>query len=458
MSASDTATGRTGRWRGAIAASLALAGIGVAANRPALLFGSAVPLAFVAYGALDSVPAVGESGLVADRTVTPQPAPPGSTVRVRLTLRNESDRRLPEVRVVDGTPEELAAVGGTPRGIGRIDPGETLRVEYELTAKRGEFDFDPPRVGLRGRAGVATAVGTPVTAGDDTVVCRLDAGAPPMDEQVGRRGGAMTSDEGGPGVEFHSVREYRHGDPASRVDWRHYAKRGRLATVDYREQRAASVVLVVDAREPNRVVAAPGRPSAVELCAYGVVRALDDLVGSGHEVGVAVLGPTNDRGGLRWIAPGTGRTHRGRVIELLRTAVDDADGTGDADRTEGGEAEAGELTFDEQVRTVGTRAPPSAQLLLLSPLLDDPPVDAVSVWQASGRASGVLAPDVLAGNTVSGQHAVAKRAVRLAAVQATGARAVDWQRGTPLPVVLDRALAAAGGARDAGGSGAGVRG
>jgi uncharacterized protein (DUF58 family) len=219
------------------------------------------------------------------------------------------------------------------------------------------------------------------------------------------------------------------------VDWRHYAKRGELATVDYRERRARSVVLVVDARSRNHVVAARGRPTAAELCAYGAVRALADLLGAGDDVGVAVLGRTTDDGELPYLAPGSGADHRSLAVARCREASEPPPEDTDAP------------DVDRQVRTVARRAPPDAQLLLFSPLFDDPPVEAVAAWRARDRSVGVLAPDVLAANTVSGQQARTLRRVRLAAVGATGARAVDWPRGTPLSLVLDRAVAAERAAR-----------
>jgi uncharacterized protein (DUF58 family) len=417
-----------GRARAATAATLFLAGVGVAAGEASVVAAAVVPLSFVAYGVLDGVPAVGVAGLAAEREVSPAVAPPGRLVRVRLTLRNEGSRRLHDVRLVDGAPDALAVVEGTPRAAVSLAPGESVTVAYGLTARRGDHEFDPPRVRLRGRAGVATATGEVTVAGDRALDCRLDAGAPPLADRTARRAGAPTGDDAGPGVEFHSVREYRPGDPASRIDWRHYAKRGEVATVDYRERRARRVVLVVDARPAAHVVAARGRPTAAELCAYGAVRALDDLLGGGDEVGVAVLGRTTDDGGLPYLPPGSAPDHRARALALCRGA---SEGPSDP-----------EPSTDEQVAAVAARAPPDAQFLLFSPLFDDPPVEAVAAWRTGDRAVGVLAPDVLAGNTVSGRQARTLRALRLASVRSTGARAVDWRRGTPLSLVLDRAVAA----------------
>lgn len=483
--------GRLPRFRGAVAAALVLVVAGLLEGGGVLVLGALVPLAFVAYGALSttSVP----DDLRVRRTISPTPVPPGRPVSVTLTVTNESARTLPDVRVVDGVPRRLAVLEGSPRAGATLAPGDRLSVEYLVVARRGTYDFEPPRVRVRGPGGTAVATTTPVPAGGRTLRCRLDADAPPLEERGLDRVGRLTADRAGEGVAFHSTREYRPDDPADRIDWRHYAKRGSLATVSYERQVAATVVLVVDAREPNRVVAAPGRPTAVELAAYAATRTLVDLLGHGHDVGLAILGVDGDGpAGLEWLAPAGGREHRSRALEVLREATasrapatdDGTEATDSATRggagtnsasgvdASGSNAPRGtDVSTSNRSRTDpngradrsggpdgrprrdgrpgGTRtrvrrllelAPAGAQLALFSPLLDDPPVEAVGTWRAGGRPVAVLSPDVVPANTVSGQHARTERRTRLARCQAAGARTVDWRRGTPLPLAIEYAF------------------
>ena len=58
----------------------------------------------------------------------------------------------------------------------------------------------------------------------------------------------MLTDIGGSGVAFQATREYRPGDPRSRIDWNRLAKTGDLSTVDLREERAAAVVILAARR------------------------------------------------------------------------------------------------------------------------------------------------------------------------------------------------------------------
>lgn len=419
-------TTRQRRWRGAVAASVLLAAAGVWNQRGVLLLAAALPLAYVAVGAASRVRV--PEGVTATRTIEPTPAPPDRAVMVTLTVTNGSDRTVSDLRVVDGVPADLAVLEGTPRAGVSLAPGEDCTVRYLVSAKRGDHEFDDPEIRVRGLgAGTRATTGIP-TEGETTLVCRLDADAPPIAEVGKGRAGRLASDASGPGITFHSTREYHPDDPADRIDWRHYAKRGELATTNYERHVAATVVLVVDARTPNRVVAGPGRPTAVEIGAYAVTHALSDLLGRGHDVGVAVLGIDGDGpAGIGWLPPAGGREQRARALDLFGRATDATDRS----RSDGA-----------QIRELIGLLPPGTQLVVASAFLDDHAIDAVETWRAAEIPVTVLSPDVVPENTVSGQYIQVRRRTRLARCQATGARTVDWRRGTPLPLVLEEAFAA----------------
>jgi len=450
-------TGRRQRWGGGVAAAVVLVTAGIWNGSATLLLAAAIPLAYLAYGAVSTARVPEELSLT--RTVEPTPSPPGRPVTVTLTVRNDSDRTLSDVRIVDGVPSDLAVLSGSPRLGTTLGPGESTEMEYTLVARRGDHEFDPPRVRVRGTGGGAVATMERPPSGADRLVCRLDADAPPLDDRGAQRIGQLASDDPGEGLTFHSTREYEATDPAARIDWRHFAKRGELATVNYDRPVSTTVVLVLDARTPCHVAAGPGRPTAAELGAYAATRALTALLRGGHDVGVAVVGREGDGpAGLYWLPPGGGREQRTRATDLFRAAsvARDGDGgvsgAGDGPTRDHDTGDSPDADYGFQFRKVAELAPPRSQLVLVSPALDDGTVGALETWAAFDRPRTLLSPDVVPSNTVSGRLENVQRHTRLARCQATGARTIDWRRGTPLPIVLAEAFAvearaAAGGAR-----------
>ncbi len=176
------------RWRGALAATVALTVAGIVDGNPVLLLGAVVPLVFVAYGSLSRVRVPAD--LVATRSVTPTPAPPGQPVTVTLEVTNGSDRTITDLRIADGVPASIAVLEGTPRAGATLEPGDSHTVEYVVVARHGEYDFEPPQCRVRGLGVSATATTTLPVSGDRALVCRLATDAPPIEEDGSTRVGS----------------------------------------------------------------------------------------------------------------------------------------------------------------------------------------------------------------------------------------------------------------------------
>jgi uncharacterized protein (DUF58 family) len=197
------------------------------------------------------------------------------------------------------------------------------------------------------------------------------------------------------------------------------------------------VVLVWDGRGVSSVAAGPGRPTAVEVGAYAATRALNSLLHAGHEVAGAVVGVDGDGpSDLVWLPAGSGKRQRSRAIATLSGALE-ADASDAVDTA-------------TQCRRLGELVGREAQLVFLSPMLDDAAVDMVETWGAFGNHRTVLSPDIVAANTVSGQYEQVRRRARLARCQAGDARTIDWRRGTPLPTILEATFAVEAKRADAG--------
>jgi len=443
------------RFAGGLLAALALAGAGVASGRGTLFVAAVIPLVFVLYGAV-SVPRGGDP-IRATRALSAESPLPGDRVTVELTVENVSESALADVRIADGVPGDLRVVEGSPDAALALPAGGTATVEYTVVADRGQFPFEAPTVRVRGASATNARTVEAAVDGASELDCRVRVADVPLGQQATAHAGELPTDSGGPGIEFHSTREYQRGDPASRINWRRYAKTGELSTVNYRERRAAAVVLAVDAREESDATARAGTPSGASLAAYAAARAVEPLETAGHRVGLAVFGiddPVTGGADPAWVPPGTGDAHHARLASVLDAAVAErTDGATAEDATREDEAEGGEVAAatdggswlgagdDARVGRFAERVPPGAQVVVCSPALDEFPVALARRLGADSHHVTAVSPDVTATDTPGRTLAAADRALSLSALRAAGATVVDWSPDEPLASAVARATA-----------------
>ncbi|WP_226021460.1 DUF58 domain-containing protein [Halomicrobium salinisoli] len=459
----------TGRWRGVVALSLFAGTVGLLAQRPAVLLLAAVGAGYAVYPRL--VPSPPEPEIAVERTVTPASPDPGERAEVSVTVRNEGDRWLPDLRVVDGVPALLPVVDGTPRRATALAPGGETSLEYAVEAREGKHRFRPATVLSRDLAGTAEQR---ATAAEPTVVdCGASVSATALRNLTGERAGELRSDVGGSGLEFHRAREYRQGDPMRQVDWRRFARSGELGTIEYAEERSASVALCVDvgAGGGDRSAAA-----AVARCVGAADRIAGALVDANHEVGLASHGSP-----WYWLPPKPGSAHLAQLRRALDThpafvpgstadgsdVPDPADGSGvpGAETSAGGiqspRADAGtsapgatsgasaalsdggrpvEDESSDRERGIGTlreRLDSTTQVLLLSPLADDGVVDSVRTLEAAGNLVTVVSPGPGETDSVGTRLAAVERDARIRTLRRTGIPVVDWEPGENLESAIE---------------------
>ncbi len=436
------------RFTGGLLAALVLAGAGVASGRSALFVAAVIPLVFVLYGAL-SVPS-SKDAIRVTRALSAESPLPGDRVAVELTVENVSGSALPDVRVADGVPADLRVVDGSPDAALALPADGTATVEYTIVADRGQFPFDAPTVRVRGASATnARTVDAPVD-GTQALDCRVSVADVPLRQQTTAHAGTLPTDSGGPGIEFHSTREYQRGDPASRINWRRYAKTGELSTVNYRERRAAAVVLAVDARDASDATAHAGTPSGASLSAYAAARAVEPLETAGQRGGLGGFGLADPvPGGIdpAWVPPGTGDAHHARIATVLDAAVEG--GADDSEPTTGrGESESRAAATDggswlgtgddARIGRFAERVPPDTQVVVCSPALDEFPVALTRRLAADGHHVTAVSPDVTATDTPGRTLAAADRSLSLSELRAAGARVVDWAPDEPLASAVAR--------------------
>lgn len=101
----------TRRWHGIVAVSLFAGAISLLSQRSSVLLLAAIGIGYAAYPRIASTPPTAQLGV--ERTIEPKVPGVDETVDVTVTVTNEGDRWLPDLRIVDGVPPLLSVVDGT---------------------------------------------------------------------------------------------------------------------------------------------------------------------------------------------------------------------------------------------------------------------------------------------------------------------------------------------------------
>ncbi|ELZ02231.1 hypothetical protein C482_05451 [Natrialba chahannaoensis JCM 10990] len=470
---------RVSRWHSGVVAAIVLIAGGVLFGSAALLLAAVVPVSYLGYAALSSVPDPNDV-LAVERDCTPRTPLPGERVEVTLTVRNEGERTLPDIRIGDQVPPELDVVDGSAQTATTLRPGEGTELTYTLRPRRGSYTFEGCWVRLRSLSATAVASAGVDAAGEAGLECSVPLDGVPIHRETIPFVGAVASDSGGAGYEFHSTRDYQQGDPLSRIDWRRYARTGELGTVRYREQESAKIVLVLDGRPASGVAAADGHPDGVTLSAYAGIVSTAALTEANHSVGVVGLGVRAETPGVytgppAYVEPGTGANVGGRIARVCDTVAthgtggsvsagsSDAGGTGPEagvgpqgqrqDRVDGDGTEAGSATSATGRPTIPsgrsptqvadhleTLLPSDAQLVVCTPAVDDEIVELAAALRRRDYRLTVVSPDVTTRDEIGARLAAVRRSARLERLRRTDIPVADWDPEQPLTAALGRAF------------------
>jgi len=432
----------TNRWRGIGAAALVGIAAGVLTSEPAALLAGAAGIGFAAYAratplapgsAVDDDPAASDDstddgtapgGLSVERSVDPAESNPGESVEVTVTVTNERDRPAPDLRVVDSVPEALSVTDGSPRHGTALRAGESATFGYETEAARGVHTFGPAAVIATDLTGSVEE--TRLVGSETTVPCRPTLQPTtepvPLRQRAARYAGRVETDTAGTGLEFYATREYRPGDALSRVDWNRRARTGEFSTVEFRSEQAATVMVVVDAREPSYAAPDPDTPHALDRGVAAAGRLYASLTATGNQVGVAAFPSATC-----WLAPGGGSEHERRARDLLATHPDLSPVPGNEPMT----VAAGRGRLRRRL-SAGT------QVLFVSPLCDGRGADLARWLDEYGYPVTVLSPDPTADRTAGHRLARVARGLRLRELRSRGIPVIDWAVDEPVNVALAR--------------------
>jgi uncharacterized protein (DUF58 family) len=188
----------------------------------------------------------------------------------------------------------------------------------------------------------------------------------PRTELLDRLGTHLTRHIGR-GVEYADVRAYVPGDQLRSVNWPVSARRGRLHVTERLSERAADVVVLLDA---HRQPAGPAS-QATERGVRGALQVVQSALRNGDRAGVVVLG-----GPTRWLGADIGRRQFYRVLDAVLAAG---------------------AAFETAVGSLAPRAavPPGAIVVAFSTLLDTD--FALALIDLCKRGHVVIAVDTLEG-------------------------------------------------------------
>lgn len=409
----------TKQWTGLTGLALLTLGIGVLVQTPGLVLVSGLLLGVVGYTRVTSPPS---PSLAVEREFDAVRPAPGDAVTVSVSVTNEGDAILPDLRLADAVPDRLAVEDGSPRHATALRPGETTTFEYDVLAVYGDHEFGDVHVASRCASGRHEHRETVETERQRLVcepgVLREDV---PLHPAASGITGRVRSETGGSGQEFRVVREYRTGDPLRRIDWNRFASTRELSTVEFTEEQAATVVLVIDARTSAFDAPSEGSLSALDRSLAGASQLFTNLDSDGDSVGLASINAD-----WLWIGPGSGQEHRVRLRDaLFRSSVFDL-------------GERRSFGARRYVRQLGRRLPNDAQLLVFSPLVDETAVDVIRRLSAQGYETTVFSPDPTNAETVGSTVARLRRDLRLDDLRRENVPLIDWQEDEPLETAVAR--------------------
>lgn len=413
----------TDRWRGIAGLALLAFGIGLLTGEPGLILISSFG---IGYGAFGKLVANRTPSIDLDRTISEADPRPGSAVTVSVSLTNESNRMIRDLRFIDGVPPGVRVVDGSPRFGTSLRPNETATFTYTIDTVTGTHRFQPSIAITRdwsGQSEHVTGIETPTTF---TCTPRLPEryADVPLRRHTSQYIGHRTADDGGTGVEFYSTREYQSGDPLKRIDWRRTARTGELSTVEYRRELAASVMLVVDCRRRSYLAADPHAESAVRRSVDAVLPVAASLFARGNSVGLTALSPASC-----WLEPDRGSDHQAVFTSTLAThpAFDPVPPEDD-------------FRIISGLDRIRSRLPGHTQVIFFTPFCDDGAYVATIRFEANGHPTSIVSPDPTATDTVGRRMSAIERAVRIRKVRQRGIPIVDWKSDEPFELAIDRTM------------------
>ncbi len=422
----DVSLHRTYRWLGVAAFALLALGAGVFVSNPGLMLAGSVAVGYSVYAHINVIPR--SENLEIERELSETDPEPGEEVEVTVTVHNAGDSMLPDLRLVDVVPDAFVVTEGTPRLHTALQAGSTARFEYTVIVERGEYTWPMLAVARDFSGGVErVSLITP----PQEIVCfpplRVTSDIP-VRAQTTQYAGDVSTSSGGSGLEFYSVRDYQTGDPMNRINWNRVAKTGELSTIDFRQERAATVTILFDTRQSAYVSSGPGRPHAVDQSVHAASDVFGALYDEGNMVGVAAFDTVPC-----WLSPGAGSEHLERARRLFAQHPALSPRPPERQDIQG--------SYIDPMTHIRRRLPSNSQVFLFTPLVDDYAGEVARRLDSAGHLVTVISPNTTADRTIGQRLTRIERSIRVRILRERGVRVVDWDPNDRLDLQFQKAQA-----------------
>ena len=384
----------------------------------------AIPLMAYLFAAIVQRPE--DVRLAVMREISPERAPQGTPITVKLTVTNYG-AAVDELAVRDVLPGGVTHLSRKSTAVAGLAEQGKLELEYTIEARRGKYDSYETMVyardfsGLFGQSLVFRTAPRLIVRPRYPKLHRIKIRPP----ETRGFAGPIAARRAGTGINFWGVREYQSSDPQRQINWRRTARSERdLYTTVLEQERVADVGLILDARQRTNVTTSAD--SLFEHSVRATAALAENFLDDGNRVSLLVYGASIIR-----VFPGYGSVQRDRILRELS------------------QAEPGMNYALESLDFLPTRLfPAKSQLVMISPLVPDD-ISIIVRMRAHGYAVLIICPDPVSyeaafhRDTASPAYrlAFAERKFMLRQVRQCGAQIVNWLVDQPLEIVIRETLA-----------------
>jgi uncharacterized protein (DUF58 family) len=381
----------------------------------------ALTLPFLVYLGVGFIFIPGKPEISATRKLSRDRAYPGQEIHVQLKLINHGPA-IEVAQIIDQTPEGLQIVEGKNHLLTKLNPNESVEIEYTVIGPRGFYHFQGIEVKTSDTLQIRTHrtfVHTDERVFVQPTQMRLDRLAiRPRNTRV--YAGYIPARTGGAGVEFFGVREYQPGDPLRWVNWRASARANQKFFInEFEQERVVDVGVILDTRQRSEIILENGE-SLFEFSVQAAATLADAFLRDGNRVGLLQYGTILD-----WTLPDYGKIQRERILKRLATA------------------QVGESLVFGELENLPTRLlPTKSEIVFISPLQNSD-IEIIVGLRARGYSVMVISPNPIAFELKSCKSndqkvqlatrlATLERALIFKKLQQAGIQVLDWNTDIPL--------------------------